>query len=170
MRFKFAFQYCGEGDPWWMKWLDFPRESSVPLPVFRLNRSQSELYCLQEPTVGGMIRDTYRIPTADLRKGFQTICETACSSCGKSSPTIYEQGWMCLSPGCEFHFQLYGVDAVTTHLTYTTAFLAARPNPKAKKPAVRIPPPVLESANGTVTTPLFYHGWHCDRCGRLSCR
>jgi len=33
VRFKFAFQYCGEGDPWWTKCLGFPRESFVPLPL-----------------------------------------------------------------------------------------------------------------------------------------
>lgn len=27
VRFKFAFQYCGEGDPWWTKYPGFPRET-----------------------------------------------------------------------------------------------------------------------------------------------
>lgn len=26
VRFKFAFQYCGEGDPWWIKYPSFPRK------------------------------------------------------------------------------------------------------------------------------------------------
>lgn len=106
----------------------------------------------------------------DLGKGFQNLHETTCLSCGKTSPQVYEQGWMCLWPVCEFHFRLHGVDATTAQLTYTNAFLAVRPNPKARKPAVCIPEPVLLAKNGIVTTPLFYHGWHCRRCGRLSCR
>jgi len=114
--------------------------------------------------------NTSCISGADLGKGFQTIFEETCSSCWKPSSQIYEQGWMCLRPGCESHFQLCGVDATTASLTYTKAFLGAQPNPKAKKPAVHIPEPVLEAKNGIVTTPLFYHGWHCTRCGRLSCR
>lgn len=31
VRFKFAFQYCGEGDPWWTKAPGFLSELSVPL-------------------------------------------------------------------------------------------------------------------------------------------
>jgi hypothetical protein len=35
IRFKFAFQYCGEGDPWWVKCVGFPREFSSPFTLFR---------------------------------------------------------------------------------------------------------------------------------------
>ena len=35
--------------------------------------------------------------------------------------------------------------------------MGVQPNPKAKKPAVHIPELILESKNGIVTTPLFYH-------------
>lgn len=135
-----------------------------------LNGAQWRLCHPREPTVRGAIENTSCIPGANLRKVSQNIYETMCFSCGKSSPQIYEQGWMCLWPGCEHHFQLCGIDATMTRLTYTTAFLAARPNPKARKPAVHIPEPMLESKNGIVTTPLFYHGWHCKDCGRLSSR
>ena len=31
VRFKFAFQYCGEGEPWWTKTPAFPRESLTSL-------------------------------------------------------------------------------------------------------------------------------------------
>ena len=31
VRYKFAFQYCGEGDPWWTKCVGFPCEFSFPL-------------------------------------------------------------------------------------------------------------------------------------------
>ncbi|KAF9793414.1 hypothetical protein BJ322DRAFT_996426 [Thelephora terrestris] len=147
VRFKFAFQYCGEGDPWWVKCVGFPCEFSSP-----------------------HFRNESPIWRADIGKGFQNVHDMSCFSCGKTSPRIYEQGWMCLWPTCEFHFQLCDSDATTALLTYTEAFLAARPNPKTKRPAVRIPEPVLEAKNGIVTTPLFHHGWHCRRCGRLSCR
>jgi hypothetical protein len=30
VRFKFAFQYCGEGDPWWAKYPGSPCKSSAP--------------------------------------------------------------------------------------------------------------------------------------------
>lgn len=136
----------------------------------RLNRVQRQLCYLQEPMVWRVTGNTSCVSGANLRKGFQTVCDITCSSCGKPSPQVYDQGWMCLRPGCKSHFQLDGVDATTVNLTYTKAFLVARPNPKAKKPAVCIPKPILEAKNGIVTTPLFYHGWHCQRCGRLSCR
>lgn len=32
-RFKFAFQYCGEGDPWWMGYPGFPCESYLNAPA-----------------------------------------------------------------------------------------------------------------------------------------
>ena len=35
LRFKFAFQYCGEGNPWWIECPGFPCESFVSLrPCF----------------------------------------------------------------------------------------------------------------------------------------
>jgi len=141
-----------------------------PRLFHRLSRVQGQPCHLQESMVRRMSGNTSCVSGTDLRKGFQTICEGTCSSCKIPSPQVYEQGWMCLRPGCEYHFQLGGVGATTVNLTYTKTFLTARPNPKAKKLAVCIPEPVLEAKNGIVTTPLFYHGWHCQRCGRLSCR
>ena len=109
------------------------------------------------------------IQGTNIQKGSQSVQENTCS-CGNRSPHIYEQGWMCLWPPCERHFQLDdGRDATTMTLVYTSSFLAARLNPR-KKPTVCIFKPVLEAKNGIVTTPLFYHGWLCQRCGRLSCR
>ena len=151
--------------------LDFRVSSLSPcIYVTWLNFVQRELCHFQQLTVRRVTGDGSSIWKADIRKGFQNIDEITCFSCAKSSPRIYEQGWMCLWSTCEFHFQLSGIDATTERLTYTEAFLGARPNPKTKKPAVRIPAPVLEAKNGIVTTSLFYHGWHCRRCGRLSCR
>lgn len=143
----------------------------IPPRLFhRLNRVQRQPCHLQESMVRRVTGNTSCVSETDLRKGLQIICDGTCFSCKITSPQVYEQGWMCLRPGCESHFQLGGVDAITVNLTYTKAFLTARPSPKAKKPAVNIPKPISVAKNGIVTTPLFYHGWHCQRCGRLSCR
>lgn len=167
MRFKFAFQYCQEGDPWWIEFLCGP---SFPCVCANVEARPAETLSYPlETDCRSVTGKKLSIQEADVPTGSQSIQERTCH-CAETSPKIYVQGWMCLWPRCERHFQLDdGRDATTMTLAYASSFLAVRLDSR-KKPTVRIYKPVSQAKNGIVTTPIFYHGWLCQVCGRLSCR
>ncbi|KAK0192736.1 hypothetical protein F5146DRAFT_927382 [Armillaria mellea] len=95
-----------------------------------------------------------------------------CSNCGLMSPQVYEIGWICLQSECQRFWVIDASDTVLPEqLKYNLAFLELLPDltlPVTLNIFPPPPPPVLE---GTITTTqLFSKGWHCTKCGRLSCR
>ncbi|KAK0458732.1 uncharacterized protein EV420DRAFT_1270141 [Desarmillaria tabescens] len=95
-----------------------------------------------------------------------------CSDCRHMSPQVYEIGWMCLQSECRRFWVIDTSDAVLLEqLKYNPAFLELLPNltlPVTLSIFPPSPPSVLEST--VTTTELFARGWHCTKCGRLSCR
>ena len=78
---------------------------------------------------------------------------------------------MCLQPACTAFWKHPGGAPAPAELTYSPSFLC---------PSVRCtheeledvapPPPATDAADGVITSRRFAKGWHCKRCGRLSCR
>lgn len=93
-----------------------------------------------------------------------------CFSCGLESRLIYKQGWMCLHPRCTGFFTLHTGLATTQKLEYAEGFLELNTLPNVYLPALAPVQPFSTAGNGVATTPLFYRGWHCKSCGRLSSR
>ncbi|KAK0480609.1 hypothetical protein IW261DRAFT_1335221 [Armillaria novae-zelandiae] len=95
-----------------------------------------------------------------------------CSNCQLVSPQVYEIGWMCLQSECQ---RFWVIDAnnivLPDQLKYNLAFLELLPNLTLPVTVNIFPPPPPLVLEGTITTTeLFSKGWHCTKCGRLSCR
>ena len=94
-----------------------------------------------------------------------------CQVCRKSSPQVYEQGWMCLKPECKQFWTFSSGQCPPAALTYSEAFLQPRPGFKARTDDIRPPLPVKsDEITGPTTSYHFCKGWHCTGCGRLSSR
>ncbi|TBU33626.1 hypothetical protein BD311DRAFT_651774 [Dichomitus squalens] len=108
----------------------------------------------------------------DGSSGLETsrIAYSLCASCHKASPRVYEQGWMCLHPGCVAFWIMNGTSP-PQDLSYSEAFLRAslECNHEAMED-IAPQTPVTEATDGVITSRRFTRGWHCKDCGRLSCR
>ncbi|KAK0220197.1 hypothetical protein IW262DRAFT_1272276 [Armillaria fumosa] len=151
VRYKFAFQwYESQGQPWW--WL-----TSEDLPVTVSPWSSLRLF------------DTTR--GASPNHSFGSVYRE-CSNCRLVSPQVYEIGWMCLRSECQRFWVIDASDTVLPEqLKYNLAFLELLPNLTLPATLNILPPPLPRVLKGTITTTeLFSKGWHCTKCGRLSCR
>ncbi|KAJ7852814.1 hypothetical protein B0H14DRAFT_3450607 [Mycena olivaceomarginata] len=97
-----------------------------------------------------------------------------CSACGKTSPHVYQQAMACLHPACHLFWMIPSTnDFLPSELGYNPDFLTVidpRPIPSSFRdellPRLLDPAP----ANGVTTSYAYSRGWHCRKCGRLSCR
>ncbi|KIK91187.1 hypothetical protein PAXRUDRAFT_831057 [Paxillus rubicundulus Ve08.2h10] len=143
VRWKFAFQWCeGQGDPWWM--IQQKTESSES----------------NEPPT--------RFPLAGAEK-FSDIEGNPgqCEHCHEESPTVYMQGWMCLNPRCDLFWSINGKEP--QQLGYCEKFLQLVPQKFGNLPDI-MPARAVQTPDRVTTTYSFSRGWHCTKCGRLSCR
>ncbi len=79
---------------------------------------------------------------------------------------------MCLQSECQRFWVIDASDTVLPEqLKYNLAFLELLPNLTLPVTLNIFPPPPPLVLEGTITTTeLFSKGWHCTKCGRLSCR
>ena len=103
---------------------------------------------------------------------YTNALERICDACHKSSPQVYSAGWMCLHPACKAFWHLPHSTPVPDSLEYSPAFLRHVPlDTDSMLEDLRPGPPVLALPNDMVTTSRhFCKGFHCTKCGRLSCR
>ncbi|KAJ6478098.1 hypothetical protein C8R47DRAFT_1139341 [Mycena vitilis] len=157
VRYKFAFQWCeGQGEPWWSKGYSNDEDSSPSDEA-------------QPPAI-----DTTQGPTsADSSPLKPHNLYLQCSTCGKMSPRVFQQAWACLDPTCRlFWIGPSGVPLPQT-LDYNPEFLTIidhRPVPFLHRGMLFPKPPVLAPKDGITTSYAATRGWHCRKCGRLSCR
>ena len=108
-----------------------------------------------------------------LTKGSSHLANTGgnsnveCESCQEQSPFIYKQGWMCLNPLCDVFWTIN--DEEPKQLDYREEFLNLLPQKFERLPNIT-PARVVETQGGVTTTFAFTKGWHCIKCGRLTCR
>ncbi|KAJ7911217.1 hypothetical protein B0H13DRAFT_2482869, partial [Mycena leptocephala] len=96
-----------------------------------------------------------------------------CSTCGNSSPRVFRQEWACLHPTCSFFWTMPSGGSLPSQLDYNPKFLAVidpRPLPMSYQDQFLPKPPVLAPKDGITTSYAYSRGWHCRKCGRLSCR
>ncbi|KAJ7486476.1 hypothetical protein FB451DRAFT_1026883 [Mycena latifolia] len=140
VRYKCAFQWCtDQGDPWWAE-----------------EYGDVTQYCLI-PCASPLTPDNLYLP---------------CATCSKKSPRVYQQAWACLYPACPAVWSMAPGRALPDQLDYNPVFLSvlnACPLPVAYRGALLPEPPVLAPQVGITTTYRYSRGWHCRKCGRLSC-
>lgn len=172
VRYKFAFQwYESQGQPWW--WLtseDFPvTDTDAPTAINSiLNPSPSVQHgSRKSPVKKAVFEEKLYLPNHSFGSVYRE-----CSNCGLMSPQVYEIGWMCLQSGCQRFWVIDASDIVLPEqLKYNLAFLELLPDLTLPVTLNIFPPPLPPVLEGTITTTqLFSKGWHCTKCGRLSCR
>ncbi|KAJ7648702.1 hypothetical protein DFH06DRAFT_1209378 [Mycena polygramma] len=156
VRYKFAFQWCeGQGEPWWSK--DYPNdEDSSP---------SNEAPPVIETTQGPIPADNSPLKPHNLY--------FRCSTCDKMSPRVFQQAWACLDPTCRFFWIGPSGYSLPVTLDYNPEFLTIidhRPIPFLHRGMLFPKPPVLAPKDGITTSYAATRGWHCRKCGRLSCR
>ncbi|KAJ7103828.1 hypothetical protein C8R44DRAFT_808235 [Mycena epipterygia] len=95
-----------------------------------------------------------------------------CATCSETSPRVY-RAWACLNPACASFWTTSSGHPLPDELDYNPEFLTVidfRPLPFSHRDALLPKPPVLAPENGITTTYMHSRGWHCRKCGRLSCR
>ncbi|KAI0066145.1 hypothetical protein BV25DRAFT_1797181 [Artomyces pyxidatus] len=147
VRYKFAFQWCEEEDPWWF------REKETPAAL--ASGIDNNPLGMNAP-----------IELSDTSSSYPPEC----GRCQQAFPQVYQDAWMCLNPKCAEFFKVNGEERVLDNLTYASEFLALQPRniPEVRQSAR--PPPPPQSNHGIVTTKRFSRGLHCQECGRLSSR
>ncbi|KAJ6553490.1 hypothetical protein DFH09DRAFT_988081 [Mycena vulgaris] len=117
----------------------------------------------EPPTSGFSTNHRFRLP----------IIRNKCRSCHRTSPLIYAQSWACTNSACASFWQTDSGMLLPPDLDYDRNFLQLREPPQfpAGFNAQLIPArPNLSPANGMTTSFRYTRGWHCNDCGRVSCR
>ncbi|KAA1473949.1 hypothetical protein DENSPDRAFT_780878 [Dentipellis sp. KUC8613] len=110
-------------------------------------------------------------PATLLEPPVPDVARSQCAICSKTSPLVYEQGWMCLHPECAAFWSIDGAEPASDSLTYDPAFIYARNQDAERDPALDVEKPEApDPRGGSVTSRQFTRGIHCRVCGRLSCR
>ncbi|KIL62569.1 hypothetical protein M378DRAFT_108284 [Amanita muscaria Koide BX008] len=161
VRYKFAFRWCeGQGQPWWIQdpGADMPTEIKRPVPRVPPRRSPVKIS---------------ERPLADIKPSVPTHLYSTCFHCLERSPNVYIQAWACLNPECPLFWTTRDSQKLPDRLDYNPQFLeltepliltAGLVN--GLKPSI----PLSAPSNRHTTTYACTRGWHCNHCGRLSCR
>ncbi|TFK44332.1 hypothetical protein BDQ12DRAFT_730402 [Crucibulum laeve] len=172
VRYKFAFQWCeGQGAPWWIQTANnqMQEESHNTLLCFVSPPIQNNLIPAQKGMPPVKI-DEFSL--SELRHSPSDRKCQPCSDCGTKSPKVYQVGWSCLNPICNRFWMTVDGQMLPEDLEYELEFLKIS-TPHSLPPgygSLLPPPPMPENSDGITTDYAFTRGWHCTRCGRLSCR
>ncbi|KAJ7231418.1 hypothetical protein B0H12DRAFT_210099 [Mycena haematopus] len=169
VRFKFAFQWCeGQGEPWWSAQDQNSGDLSMPdaETTARAGQSSEPVDAKKKVMVAPVPVDTSPLMPDHLY--FQ------CETCGRLSPHVFRQGRACLTPKCRLFWRMPSSgDFLPSELEYNPQFLSVidpRPLPFSFRGMLLPKPPVPAPRNGITTSYAYSRGWHCRKCGRLSCR
>ncbi|EJD02938.1 uncharacterized protein FOMMEDRAFT_107970 [Fomitiporia mediterranea MF3/22] len=173
IKYKFAFQYCdGQESPWWLNSASDASLRTIgttrPRPAEQVDSRQASELCVvdspfQEGTPTALPNDSATTSVLPILASFIPT-NGICTKCGKSSPSIYKQGWMCLHPDCEDFFRINSEEIFS--LDYFEQFLQLRPCPDFGKIELSIPSPLVgpvDSADEIYST----RGFWCPECGQL---
>lgn len=98
----------------------------------------------------------------------------ACKHCNKSTPQVFENGWICLNDACNQFWKLNGHEA-PANLTYNPVFLKERTSwPSHIKPPFPLRPDLLVADNKSdvnlAVSLASWKGMACPKCGRCNSR
>ncbi|KAJ7352130.1 hypothetical protein DFH08DRAFT_858004 [Mycena albidolilacea] len=165
VRYKFAFQWCeGQDEPWWLEqYMNAGDSLTLNDAIETLAKDSFK----PEQTIIAPVP----ISTSPLKPENLYF---PCSACGKPSPHVYQQAMACLHPACHLFWMIPSTsDFLPSELDYNPDFLTVI-DPRPIPPSFRgeLLPRLLDPApaNGVTTSYAYSRGWHCRKCGRLSCR
>ncbi|KAI5123916.1 hypothetical protein M0805_006334 [Coniferiporia weirii] len=165
VKYKFAFQYCeGQGDPWWQK--DDVSPSSRPggASVGSGHLGTNATAIQSNDSCGGRYTGVELVAESSSRNDCGLLTRSQCRVCGKASPLVYEQGWLCLRPSCSEFFKM---DINEYHaLKYDSRFLKLRPHPSFGSIDLA-PKSPIDYPNAPAEMGYSARGWWCRDCGQL---
>ncbi|KAM6501961.1 hypothetical protein JOM56_001938 [Amanita muscaria] len=151
VRYKFAFRWCeGQGQPWWIQDPGADMHS-LTLSIVKISER----------------------PLADIKPSVPTHLYSTCFYCLERSPNVYIQAWACLNPECPLFWTTRDSQKLPDRLDYNLQFLElTEPLILTAGLVNGLKPSIPQSApsNRHTTTYACTRGWHCNHCGRLSCR
>ncbi|KAF9478806.1 hypothetical protein BDN70DRAFT_859395 [Pholiota conissans] len=162
VRYMFAFRWCeDQGQPWWHS--DMPGRESLTQPVTSGHSAES---------VPGIFDTERGEPESFLHSNTES---RTCRTCRKESPRVFTTRWVCLMPDCRMFWRQveepYTGYFLSGDLRYHPRFLDLPPYkalPFGFREIVASLPPI-DTTRGSKNY-HFTRGFHCIKCGRLSCR
>ncbi|KAF9004804.1 hypothetical protein BDQ17DRAFT_1354723 [Cyathus striatus] len=156
VRYKFAFQWCdSQGTPWWIRPDDGKR-------LLGSHTSKGDW--------DGRPVKKRKCKLSELRSPDDTDLYGECVCCSRKSPRVY-QAWVCLVPDCPLFWKTPSGEDLSEPLQYNPGFLRLDVLPQLP-PGYEsvVPPPPTAPVNGNESEYVPTSGWHCSKCGRLTCR
>ncbi|KAJ7250731.1 hypothetical protein C8J57DRAFT_1239113 [Mycena rebaudengoi] len=95
-----------------------------------------------------------------------------CGQCYKGYPRVYEQGWACLNPKCVLFWRT-SAGPLPDLVDYAESLFVDLKHPTFPlgfDACLEPGQPALALASQITTSASYTRGWHCRKCGRLSCR
>ncbi|KAF8813860.1 hypothetical protein BYT27DRAFT_7334882 [Phlegmacium glaucopus] len=172
VRYKFAFRWCDDqGSPWWIT--DKETHLSDLTQPSTPTTSSFEPASKRTPRKKGKNDQGAVLCTTKVREAASSEPKSfPCKSCHMSSPQVYTRSWACLHPNCSMFWRDINGDFLPDNLEYDFGFLELTMSLPIPPDFGKLKPnlPSCLSTNGTVTNYAFTRGFHCNSCGRLSCR
>ncbi|KAF9263398.1 hypothetical protein L218DRAFT_999717 [Marasmius fiardii PR-910] len=168
VRYKFAFQWLDSADPWW--WT-----SDSSMDVAMATGSSEELVYPGEDNATRFRRTPVKLKQQRLserRPSRDPQLYFPCLQCGNESPQVFGVGWACLNSMCAAFWTHNGAP-LPEELGYNGQLLELLPAPDTFSEEfkdIRPPEPITMPRDGITTIRSFTRGFHCRKCGKLSCR
>lgn len=189
-RISAAHSYFIQGSPWWLKDKEtcgfdstspFPSTSFSLEPTAKRTPSKSFNNCVlhsinnnitiekkSKDSQGAVLCTTTKVEEAVSSELKSSVCRL----CHMSSPQVYTLSWVCLHPDCSRFWRDIKGNFLPDNLEYDFGFLKLMISLPIPPDFGKLKPesPSRLSTNGIVTSYAFTRGFHCDSCGRLTCR
>ncbi|RDB24732.1 hypothetical protein Hypma_007651 [Hypsizygus marmoreus] len=166
VRYKFSFQWCdGQGEPWWVA--DQAHDMEIDEPMDAIPAPPSAPVSFPEPL---KIQEYNMV---DIAPSKPDDVYSICHHCLEKTPQVYQDGWACLNATCDRFWITHGGYFLpnSPHLRYNEQFTRLSTLYRLPHNLRDLRPNPPESTPDTVNTTYAYtRGWHCRKCGRLSCR
>ncbi|KDR75145.1 hypothetical protein GALMADRAFT_122759 [Galerina marginata CBS 339.88] len=164
VRYKFAFRWCEQqGPPWWWN-----RESGADGEGIKPQAPRTNIESSPSAQENFLSKDFYDLNVIMERKGLALLCKR----CHKYSLRIFDLSWACLNPDCHSFWRIPDGNYLPIHLEYHHNFLQLPPSRSIPAGFGDLAPasPLSFLPGDSITNYAFTRGFHCQSCGRLSCR
>ncbi|KXN90984.1 hypothetical protein AN958_03051 [Leucoagaricus sp. SymC.cos] len=163
IRYKFVFQWCeSQGEPWWLEFNRTSDPHDAPKPHTGTDDDSDQPEWIDQ-----------RFSLLFARRRFEHIekISNICVMCHEASPQVYKRAWTCLNSECPCFWLDVGGTPLGDELEYNPRFLELAPADSLAIPVDTLEPEwPLSRSEGRTTDYAYTRGWHCKKCGRLSCR
>ncbi|PWY91529.1 hypothetical protein BO94DRAFT_573950 [Aspergillus sclerotioniger CBS 115572] len=139
------------------------RKTGAKVRFQKLDLSQKSWWATKDP------------PLLEERDFDLQPAQACCAACGRASPQVYEEGWMCLRPSCDRFWTNENASTPSQNLSFHPDFLRARLPPDLSiQPHYSLVPDLLstftESDGDVLSRRIAWKGIVCPQCARCISR